>query len=63
MRREVPLSVAVAVIIAALVIAAGAVWFLINRPSGGGGPAPKEFMPKPPYAGQGTPSNPAPAPK
>ncbi|MFA0733036.1 MAG: hypothetical protein LKKZDAJK_000880 [Candidatus Fervidibacter sp.] len=61
MRREIPAGVAVAVIIVALVVAAGVMWFLMNRPSGGGGTAPKEFMPKPPYARQGT--EPSPSPK
>ncbi len=58
MRREIPLGVAVVVIIAALVVTAGVMWFLMNRPSGNGGTAPKEFMPKPPYARQGTPPAP-----
>jgi len=40
MRREIPAGVAVAVIIVALVVAAGVMCFLMNRPSGGGGTPP-----------------------
>ncbi len=51
MRREIPLWSAVVIIVLAALIIGGIGWFLTMRRPTGGGPAPKEFMPKkPPYA-------------
>ena len=50
MRREVPLGVAVVVILVVIVIAGGIVWWLLTRQTTPEGAAPKEFIPKPPYA-------------
>lgn len=50
MRREVPLGIAVVIILVVVVIAGGIVWWMVTRQPAPEGPAPKEFMPKPPYA-------------
>lgn len=50
MRREVPLGLAVVVILVVIIVAGGLVWWLVTRQPAPEGPAPKEFMTKPPYA-------------
>jgi hypothetical protein len=55
MRREVPLGMAIVVILVVIVIAGGIVWWLLTRQPTPEGAAPKEFIPKPPYA-KGTPT-------
>ncbi|MDW8122949.1 MAG: hypothetical protein RMK62_11625 [Armatimonadota bacterium] len=50
MRQQVPLGLAIVIIILVVLIAGGAVWFLMGRAPKPEGQAPKEFMPRPPYA-------------
>ena len=50
MKREVPLGMAIVVILAVIVIVGGIVWWLLTRQPTPEGAAPKEFIPKPPYA-------------
>ena len=51
MRREIPLVVALLIIVVAVLLIGGIGWFLTMRRPTGEGQAPKEFMPqKPPYA-------------
>ncbi len=53
MRREIPLSTAVIIIVVAAIVIFAVGWFLTSRRPSGEGQAPKEFMPKPPYAAPG----------
>ncbi len=50
MRQQIPLGVAVAVIVVVALVAGGLIWFLLGRSPKPEGQAPKEFMPRPPYA-------------
>lgn len=50
MRREIPLGLAVVIILVVIIVAGGFVWWLLTRQPAPEGPAPKEFMTKPPYA-------------
>ncbi|MCS7263666.1 MAG: hypothetical protein NZ805_02400 [Armatimonadetes bacterium] len=52
MKREVPLGLAVIIILAVVIVAGGIVWWLVTRQPTPEGPAPKEFIPQPPYAKQ-----------
>jgi len=62
MRREIPLGVAVVIILVVIVVAGGIVWWMVTRQPTPEGPAPKEFMTKPPYAKQ-APMQPQPQPQ
>lgn len=50
MRREIPLGVAVVIIVVVVILVFGIGWWLISHQPAPEGKAPKEFMPKPPYA-------------
>ncbi len=52
MRREIPLGIAVVIILVVIIVAGGLIWWMVTRQPTPEGPAPKEFMVKPPYAKQ-----------
>ncbi len=52
MRREIPLGIAVVIILVVVIAAGGLLWWMMNRQPTPEGPAPKEFMVKPPYSKQ-----------
>lgn len=52
MKREIPLGIAVVIILAVVIVVGGIVWWLVTRQPTPEGPAPKEFIPQPPYAKQ-----------
>ncbi|MGQ9728691.1 MAG: hypothetical protein ACUVSC_09270 [Candidatus Fervidibacter sp.] len=62
MRREIPLGLAVVIILVVIIVAGGFVWWLLTRQPAPEGPAPKEFMTKPPYA-EGTLTQPPQQPR
>lgn len=50
MKRDIPLGMAIAIIVVAALAIFAVGWWLTSRSPTSGAQAPKAFMPKPPYA-------------